>query len=168
MHGGPRSAGRLGSSPFAGRCAGAARTPVPSCRFPANERTHSHSAGRVRMATAARSRNVMWMDVDAGVDDAQGIDDPHQVCAASAASWSVQTWHEVRCCARRYSRGAGVRAHGRAWHQSRSRQCGTCRHVFCWSCCYALRLARHIVPLTRRHVNASDSQRISVDLCAGR
>ena len=72
MHGGmPRSAERLGAGSFVGRFAGN-RTLMPSCRAPAGEGTHSQPNGRARVATAAKSRNVMWMDVDAGVDDAQG------------------------------------------------------------------------------------------------
>ena len=85
MHGGPRSAGSLDSSPFAGRCAGTARTRMPRSRIPVSEGTHSQPNERARLATAAAGRNVMWMDVDAGVDDAQGIARQHHDGAASAA-----------------------------------------------------------------------------------
>ena len=72
MHGEPRTAGRLGSGSFAGRRAGNC-TPMPSCRAPDSEGPHRQpNGGRAHLMTAARSRNVMWMDVDAGVDDAQG------------------------------------------------------------------------------------------------
>jgi len=82
MHGGPRTSGRLGSSSFAGRCAGT-RTPMPSCRAPASEGPHRQPNGRAHVMTAARSRKVMWMDVDAGVDDAQGDSSPQCMFAVS-------------------------------------------------------------------------------------
>ena len=42
---------------------------LPACRGPSGEAKHSHANGRV---SASRGRSLLWMDVDAGVDDAQG------------------------------------------------------------------------------------------------